>query len=100
MAQDPRILNLTRNFRLKRKQAERAIENCACAWVEYGVSVRDLTLAEAIAARNKQATEREPLASAEIPGLLFEPPTRAQASRHQEFALAAAANRFFAEMRA
>ena len=95
MAPDPRILNLTRNFRLKRKQAERAIENCACAWVEFGVSVRDLTLAESIAARNKQASEREPLANAEIPGITFQ-----HSGSRTERMLAFQADRFAAEVMA
>lgn len=74
MAQDPRIFNITRGFRLKRSQAYRAIENGACAWVEVGVSLRDLNLAESIAARNEQARLREPLEWAEIPGLVFDGP--------------------------
>ena len=59
------------------KQALRGIENCALAWVEHGVSVRDLTLAESIAARSKQAKDREPLPLSEIPGLRFDPPPNA-----------------------
>jgi len=69
---DTRILNITRGFRLKPSQALRAIENCSCVWVEVGISVRDLTLAESIQARNVQAKQREPLAHAEIPGLVFD----------------------------
>lgn len=72
MQKDPRILNITRGFRLKPSQAYRAIENCACEWVDIGVSVRDLTLAESIQARNVQAKDREPLANAEIPGIMFD----------------------------
>lgn len=47
---------------------------CACEWVEFGVSVRDLTLAESIKMRNEQSADREPLAYAEIPGLVFNGP--------------------------
>lgn len=54
---------------MKHKQAQKAVDTCACTWVEFGVSVRDLTLAEAIAARNEQARIREPLAFAELPGI-------------------------------
>lgn len=75
MAQDPRVLNITRGFRLKHSQAYRAIQECACKWVEVGVSVRDLTLAESITARNEQARLREPLPYAEIPGLTFDGPS-------------------------
>ena len=91
MASHSRVQNLTRGFRLKFNQAEKAVEACACVWVEYGVSVRDLTLAEAIAARNAQAKLREPMPFAEIPGLKV----AGISTIHQEFALAAEANRFF-----
>lgn len=74
MASHRRIVNLTRNYSMKFRSAEKAVYACACAWVEYGVSVRDLTLAESIAARNKQAAVREPLAYAEIPGLVWNGP--------------------------
>jgi hypothetical protein len=59
---------------MKFKQALKAIEACACAWVEYGVSVRDLSLIESIQARNEQARKRAPLAPAELRDLTFEPP--------------------------
>jgi hypothetical protein len=74
MSQSPRVKNLTRNLHWKFRRAEKAVYECACDWVEYGVSVRDLTLAESIAARNVQAKNREPLAYAEIPGLVFNGP--------------------------
>lgn len=74
MAQDLRVLNITRGFRLKHSQAYRGIENCAFKWVEVGVSVRDLTLEEAMQARKEQAKMREPLPWAEIPGLSFNGP--------------------------
>ena len=70
-----RILNISRGFRLKPNQAYRAIENGACEWVEVGVSIKDLSLAESIAFRNKQAAVREPLEYAEIPGLKYTGPT-------------------------
>ena len=72
----PRILNVTRGFRLKRSQVLRAIEAGSCIWVEVGVSVRDLSIAESIAFRNQQAAVREPLVNAEIPGLVFDGTTR------------------------
>jgi hypothetical protein len=73
MAQ-PRIFNITRKFYLKRSQVERAIENCAMCWIEFGVSVRDLTIAEAINARNQQAANREPLERTELPNVVFKGP--------------------------
>jgi hypothetical protein len=97
MSQDTRILNLTRGFRLKRNQALRAIEQCACAWVEIDVSVRDLTIAESIQARNKQAAERELLDCAELPGITFEPPIGAQAAYMIERRTAFEADKFYTE---
>ena len=86
MASNTRILNVTRGFRLKPSQVERAFLNCAMVWVEEGVSVRDCTLAESIAGRNEQAKVREPLAYAEIPGLTYDPCTSGQAaSRESQF---------------
>ena len=94
MTNNARVFNVTRRFSLKYKQALKAVENCACAWVEIGVSIRDLTLAESIAARNKQAAEREPLAFAEIPGLIFQPPIQSQATHRTGIHLVRAANQF------
>jgi hypothetical protein len=70
MSNNHRVLNLTRGFNMKAKQALRAIEECACEWVVEGESVRDLTLAESIAKRNEQAKLRTPLEFAELPGVV------------------------------
>lgn len=61
MPNNPLVLNLTREYCLSFKQARKAVENCSARWEEYGVSIRDLTLAESIAARNEQAKKREGL---------------------------------------
>ena len=100
MTNNARVSNITRGYSLKHKQAVRAVDNCAAAWVVYGESIRDLTLAEAIAARNKQASEREPLAQAEIPGLVYEPNAAAQSGYRRECELSRAANKFFEEQTA
>ncbi len=92
MSQDPRILNVTRGFHFKRKQAQRAIDNCACIWVDYGRTVRDCTLAESIALRIQQSADREPLPNAEIPGLIFKHPDSAIASARERYALIRDAN--------
>jgi hypothetical protein len=97
MSQDTRILNLTRGFRLKRNQALRAIEACSCAWVEINVSVRDLTIAESIAARNHQAATRELLEASELPGLIYKPAIGAQAAYAQERRTAFDADRFYVQ---
>jgi hypothetical protein len=76
MTNNFRVFNVSRGFTLKYKQALRAVEECACAWVVENKTIRDLTLAESIAARNHQAKTRTPLASSEIPGLKYDPPTK------------------------
>jgi hypothetical protein len=94
MSNNTRVLNITRRFYMKHKQAARAVENCACAWVEFGVSLRDLTLAEAIAARNHQASLRDPLPFAELPGLLYRPASGREAGARVQRVMAMEANRF------
>lgn len=78
MTNNSRVLNVSRGFTLKYKQALRAIENCAAAWVDPGQSIRDVSLAESIAMRNKQAQmaklSQEVLGSGEIGGCWFVPP--------------------------
>jgi hypothetical protein len=71
-ANNARVTNVTRHFTLKHKQALRAVAECACAWVEYGVSIRDLTLAEATERRKERARWGESLAWAEQFGLTYE----------------------------
>lgn len=94
MPKDPRVLNITRSFRLRFNQARKAVENCACAWVEYGVTVRDLTLSESITARVQQAKDREPLPYAEVHGLRFDPPIGMDGAHRQSRLLAYEASLF------
>lgn len=94
MPQAPSVFNVTRGFYLRLNQARKAVENCAVAWVEYGVSVRDLTLAEAIAARVQQAKQREPLPYAEVFGLKFEVPAKMNGAEWQSRLLAYEATLF------
>lgn len=94
MSNNTFVFNVTRRYHMRHKQASRAVENCACAWVEFGVTLRDLTLVEAIAARNHQAALREQLPFAELPGLVYQPGVgREGAGRAQRF-IALEANRF------
>lgn len=88
MQKDTRVTNLTTGHRLRFNQARRAVENCDCAWVVVGESVRSLTLAEAIAGRAQQAKDREPLPFAEVPGLSFEAPTGGAGAHRQSRRLA------------
>jgi len=94
MTNNSRVFNETRRFGMKHKQAVRAVERCSCAWVEFGVSVRDLTLAESIARRNHQAAVREPLAFAELPNCVYRPAERNQAAHRQGYDLVRQANQF------
>ena len=98
MSKTHRVLNVTRGLRMKLAQAERAVEACSAIWVEHGVSLRDASFGEAIALRNAQAAEREPLASAERPGQLFDPGTRRLEGHRRERALAQEAGVFAASV--
>lgn len=73
MSPDTRILNLTRNIRLKPHQAEARIAANVSEWVESGKTIRDLSLSEIVALRAKQARHEalRELPDAEIPGLKF-----------------------------
>lgn len=94
MSNNTRVFNETRRFFMKHKQAARAVENCACAWVVFGVTLRDLTIVEAIAARNHQASLRDPLPFAELPGLLYQPASGMEAGTRAQREMARQANRF------
>lgn len=106
MTNNARVLNITRGFTLKHKQALRAIDECACAWatneecdsanVPRGTAVRDLTLSESIQARSIQAKHREPMPLAEIHGLTFDLPKGNGTSARMRFGLVSEANRFAA----
>jgi|GEM_PF-5964028 len=94
MTKNKRIFNVSRGYSLKRGAAEKAIHECSAVWVEEGVSIRNLTLAESIAARNEQAKHVEPLPWAEIPGLRFEPTLSGTAATRRERLLTWQANEF------
>ena len=92
MASNTRILNLSNGRHIKRGQALGRVAQCISEWVEPNVSIRDLTLRESIAKRSELATLTVALASAEIPGVVFEPPLSAQAATREEHRLLAEAN--------
>lgn len=94
MTNNQRVFNVTRGFRMKHKQAVKAVEACACAWVDFGVSVRDLTLQEAIERRNEQARLRDPLPYAELVGLAYRPARGNEASHRMEITHARLANEY------
>lgn len=103
MASNKRILNLSTKRTLKRSQAIGRVEQCISAWVKKGEDgyvpneerIRDLSLAESIALRSKQARESEELDRSELPGLTFKPPIGAQAAHVNEMRQAFEANRFY-----
>jgi hypothetical protein len=94
MASHAKILNLTNGFSYRRTRAERAIRECSAEWVVRGVSIRSLTIAESIAARNKESRLREPLPLAEICGLVFSPPVSGIHATRREGRLMWAAHDF------
>jgi hypothetical protein len=97
MASNFRVINLSNGYRLKPKAAQRAVANGAAEWVELGVSIRSLSLAESIQARNKISAFSEPIAWAELPGLRYEPTVASQGATREEFRLMREANRFAAQ---
>jgi hypothetical protein len=96
MAKSLSVSNVSRGYSVRLNQARKAVQNCACAWVEAGVSVRDLTLAESIAARVQQAKDRAPLPYSEVPGLRFDPPYGTAGAEWQSRLLAFEASVFAA----
>lgn len=94
MASHTKVVNLTDGRHIKRSQAMGRVEQCISEWIEENVSIRDLTLRESIARRSEQARLNVPLANAEIPGVVFEPPANAQAATRREHQLLAEANAF------
>jgi hypothetical protein len=74
-----RIVNLTNGHRYKFNQAKRLVEQqCACAWVQYGVTVRELTVDEMVKARSEQAKQiqlsQEVLGRNDLHSVRFEQP--------------------------
>jgi hypothetical protein len=94
MAKTLSVFNVTRGYSVRLNQARKAIENCACVWVEHGQSIRDLTLRESIAARAEQTKNREPLPYAEVPGLRFQVPPKMNGAEWQSRLLAYEATLF------
>lgn len=76
MASHSKILNISKNCKIKRSQAIHRIAGGVAVWVEEGFSIRELTLPERLAARAQSAeTERFGNMLNELPGLKWEPPT-------------------------
>ena len=84
---------------MKPGRVERAFDMCAIAWVEEGVTVRNLTLQEAIIARNTRARLLEPMPYAELPGIRFDPPVSGVPATRRENILLWEAQNFFAGVR-
>lgn len=97
MPYSPRIFNVDRQHNISLKYALRGIENCAFAWVEQGVSVRNLTPFEQRTALSEQARLREPLEYAELPGIIFRPPIGAEKTNIASGVLVWEAHRFARE---
>lgn len=101
MSNNKRIRNVTRGYWLKQNQALGAIEACAAFWVDpddHSKGIRDLTLAESIAARNEQARMRGSLPYVEVHGLKYEPPAGTERTHYQGRLLAYEASLFAAEV--
>jgi hypothetical protein len=95
MASEARVYNVTRRYYIKHQKAVLGVKNCAFAWVKYGLTVRSLTLAESIAARQAQVTTPDPLPLAELPNCIFRWPGH-EGEIHRERMHAIEANQFAA----
>jgi len=95
MASNTKVTNLTGGRRIKRSQAIGRVEHCVSVWVEYGISIRDLTLAESIAARSAQTKLYPSPPFAEQPGLVYRVPDYMQAAHRRSLQLIGAANQFW-----
>jgi hypothetical protein len=96
MSSHPKVINLTTGCRIKRSQAKGRVENCVSAWVDEGFTIRDLTLAERVQARSVQARLHEPIAMAELPGVVFQEPASGAQTAQMRYALVREANRLVA----
>ena len=94
MGSNARVINLTTGARIKRSQARGRVENCMSVWVVEGFTIRDLTLAQIVQRRSIQARLQESIPFAELPGLIFKPAQKDQASTRISYALLKQANQF------
>lgn len=69
MAAHARILNLTTQSEVKPGQARRWVASGVFAWVETGVSIRKLTMAEMVQERSRLSGGTEPFPWAEERGV-------------------------------
>lgn len=97
MSSDTRILNLSRNTRLKLHQAESRIKAGVMIWVEIGVSVRESTIAEVMQARMHQRSLHDGLSAVELPGLIWEPPISGKAKQRESWAILRETAEFYRE---
>lgn len=99
MAARKDVYNITRECWLKRRQAEKAVSECAAEWVD-GDTIRLLTVQEAYVARQVLAQRREdlagPLPYAEIPGIRFAPAVTGIPAKRREGVLLWQAHQFVA----
>lgn len=97
LALNHRVLNVTRGFTMKRKQAMKAVENGVMAWDKPGETVRDMTLPEKLSFQKAAPVQKpaiEALPLAELPELIVKRPARAKYSAQSEYELVIAADRF------
>jgi hypothetical protein len=94
MASHTRVTNLTTGHRIKRSQAANRVEQCLSEWVNEGFTIRDLALNEMVQRRSVQSQAEERLASAELPGIVYESPVSAKAYEIEHRGMVQAANQF------
>lgn len=90
------FLNVTRNCYRESGQVLPAI-GVTLAWVEIGISFRELSFVEVMAIRSQEAQEFAPLAPVEVSGCIWDPPMRDKSTRPERYALVGAAYQFYRE---
>ena len=95
MTSNSRVTHAVRGYTMKFGQVQKRIAEHSCfVWVKYGESFRDATIQEAAQMRKEQAKLQEPIPFAELPGLIFKPAQKDQASTRISYALLKQANQF------
>lgn len=91
------FFNVSRNCYIERTQAMNRI-GLNMDWVQEGVSVRELSLAEMVALRSQEARSnggRGPLGRAELSHCIWEPPERDRYTQGERQALVWQAYQFY-----
>ena len=99
MTNNSRVTHAVRGYTMKFGQVEKArLLHCSFVWMNDEKTLfRDATIQEAAQMRKEQVKLQEPIPFAELPGLIFKPAQKDQASTRISYALLKQANVFAQE---